>query len=419
LSLTYLPSPSEYRTKFLRELGQVLKVVARAFASPASGMDAAKAIHQAFDGLRSSSIDQHAGWSGRIAELLRLPEDDPDGWEAWAEVTKLEWRRLADRVTRSTQVVEVGDGRSLGQIVDEITHDFLGEVASLWDLGPLAEVAMRGDHLVLQVEDALQAVPLAHYPLPDGSALYTHVRSVRASLSVLVSLLQRQLERDLRPRPGRVLTVPSFLRRDDAARPSTRWLHHGQRWLAEHYRLTSLHAADRPAGVPGTVRTALDPHRDPPDNVAKPAFRVATLCGHGSTREAGLVLADGPWRGDGCDCTRVDLLILLSCSVGRLNQVGDLDAEGLCVELALCRARSVLACRWPVLSLPAVAFVNEVAHHYLESTHPDAPLVGTDCARAEAVQRARLRFLGPDGRPGGKHPIGLNTVAAFELYGLA
>jgi hypothetical protein len=32
LSLTYLPSPSEYRTKFLRELGQVLKVVARAFA---------------------------------------------------------------------------------------------------------------------------------------------------------------------------------------------------------------------------------------------------------------------------------------------------------------------------------------------------------------------------------------------------
>jgi len=102
--------------------------------------------------------------------------------------------------------------------------------------------------------------------------------------------------------------------------------------------------------------------------------------------------------------------------VGRLQQAEDPDVEGLCVRLALRRARSVVACRWPVNALEAVAFANEIVAQYW-ALHGRARLglISPQALRARAVAEARRQLLHPPG--GAPRTVGLNTMAAFDLYG--
>jgi len=201
-----------------------------------------------------------------------------------------------------------------------------------------------------------------------------------------------------------MLAVSHFADPDeDPSAEYAKWLHHGQRLLARRAGTVCRNAGEAPPGSAGGLRAAL---------LAEPGFRTVTVCGHGSISTGGIQLAEPqPWRGDGCDWRGVGLLLLVSCSVGRLQQTGDQDVEGLCVRLALHRARAVLACRWPVVTPHAIAFANEVVAQYLR------PEPGT-LARARALNAARHHFLTGDNhrRPG--ELAGLNTVAAFELYGL-
>jgi hypothetical protein len=119
--------------------------------------------------------------------------------------------------------------------------------------------------------------------------------------------------------------------------------------------------------------------------------------------------------------------------------------DGFCVELAVHRARSVLAGLWPLHSLHSPAFAGAVAAGYLrlrreavrgaavefETLGRHAPGLLEDealrsvmaaqsvsgaCLRARALAAARLQWL--DGHRAGRRSVGLNTVAAFELYGL-
>jgi len=157
----------------------------------------------------------------------------------------------------------------------------------------------------------------------------------------------------------------------------------------------------------GAIRAALERYG---------SFTTAAICGHGDFERAGIALADDAghpvlWQGDGCDLKSVEWLLLVSCSIGRTKGDGDLDVEGFCVQLAAHHARSVLACRWPVLAVEAAAFANEATHRYLALREQ----TGGGPAGLRALTLARVRRdLAVD--PGS--PIGLNTAAAFELYGL-
>ena len=172
--------------------------------------------------------------------------------------------------------------------------------------------------------------------------------------------------------------------------------------LAERFGLESLAGADRTTGTVGAIRAALEEKR---------SFAVASICGHGDFERAGIVLGGAAdeevlWEGQGCDLSGVDWLLLVSCSIGRASRTGDLDVEGFCVQLAVHRARSILACRWPVLAVEAAAFANEAVRQYLE-------LEGQPERRARALAAARHAVC-----EGERPLVGLNTAAAFELYGL-
>ncbi len=384
--------------------------------------DAAAAITRALDAVAAGSDEADRGHRAEIDQALaRL--DSP--LSSIAEEERL-GSRLRGLLSRDSSADRLGaEIAGLGRIlahhasgpepgtgldeIDHVTRAFLDEVADVWSLDALAERLDPGDDVVFQLEDVLQSVPAAHYPLAPGVPLYSRVRSTRVSLSLLLTIMQTRLDARFAVPSARMLAT-SYFDPGDPAGKFEKWLHRGQRRLARRHMMTCLNAAHTPPGAAGGLRAATD---------GRHTFRTVTVCGHGSSHETGIELSDGLWRGDGCDWRNVDLLLLASCSVGRLEQTEDQDVEGLCVRLALHRARAVLACRWPVLAPQAIAFANEVVAQYLELSRQagDGATAATNL-RARAVNAARHRFLrGGDARVAGE-PAGLNTVAAFELYGL-
>jgi hypothetical protein len=279
------------------------------------------------------------------------------------------------------------------------------------DLGPLAERLETGLDVVVQANDVLHAVPVAHLGVA-GRPLWQRVRSVRASLSVLLDVLQRRIEQERRddvPRNRRLMTV-SWVRPDDPARPGVLALHRGHRALAgsNRFRLEWRGAAEDPIASPGALFLGIDGG----------PLRVLTVCGHGDERRAGVRLAgsvgaDRLWSGQGRDLSGVEWVLLVSCSVGRVQGSAVRDVEGLCVELALHRCRSVLAAKWPVASEQAAVVANRVLEEYLGLRRQfDDGQLGPD------LSDARLRSLALNRTRQKLGPGYLNTLAAFELYGL-
>ena len=336
------------------------------------------------------------------------PMPEGEALADWIQDSATQLRDFRDRLAQPAP-------RSLQEELDRITADYIEEVRQRWDLDGLATVLSPELDLVVQVDDTLHAVPIAHLTV-SGEPLFRRVRSIRGSITLLMTSLQIETEKEIGQNatgPERLLSVSHF-QPGDIARRGAAWLPHGFSVLAERHGLEAYAAADEPAGSVGLLRTALEDLQ---------RFRVLAICGHGNLFRSGIALQeDGKdfsrlWQGGGCDLSGVDWLWMVSCSIGRLKQSGDLDVEGFCVQLALHRARSVAAFRWPVHSLEAVALVNESVRLYLEALESSA---GGDarCLRARALNDARKNFFGDGSRPPLYSQVGLNTAAACELFGL-
>jgi CHAT domain len=366
-----------------------------------------------------SSIACRGRVGSRISQMLPVPYD-PDAQRSWAHFARDELGKLRVAAQRHLML----GATELTDEIDGVTRAFLAEVAEIWPLGSLTDCLTPDTDVVFQLEDALQQVPIAHYPCKAGGVpLYSLVRSTRVSLSLLVTIMQSRAERRFATDEHRMLAL-SYFAREDSAGLSVQLLHYGHRWLARKSpggQFTCLNAAVIPPGSIGTLQAALRSGQ---------GFQTVTVCGHGfagedpsdpATRDAaapwGIRLQDGWWSGAGCDLSSVNLLLLPSCSMGRLRQAGDGDVEGMCALLALHRARSVLACRWPVLTDQAIAFTHEVVASYLAlSARAEERERGS--LRARAVNIARHRFLDGADAPDTRPALLLNTVAAFELFGL-
>jgi CHAT domain-containing protein len=141
-------------------------------------------------------------------------------------------------------------------------------------------------------------------------------------------------------------------------------------------------------------------------------FGLAVIGGHGD-RYAGVKLADGLWQGDGADLHHVGLLVLCACAVGRLQQIGDRDVEGLYTKLVVHKGRSVVAARWPIADTEAATFVAELAHQYMLAV--DGERGRERFARSRALNEAR-KYLLDHSDP--RYRVSWHLAAAFELYGL-
>ncbi len=321
---------------------------------------------------------------------------------------------------------------SLRTDLDALTAAYLAEVAEVWNLDRLSPVLSPDHDLVLQVDDALHAVPVAHLPIA-GRPLWRQVRSVRTTLALLVTAMTSRIDRqfaDARASRENLLAVSHFDDPVDKAATGGRVLHLGLKGLAQTHGLGFYNAADRPPASLGSIRSACDLHQ---------RFAAAVVCGHGDLYRSGIRLpsgvaedeADVHWHGAGCDLSGVDWLWLVSCSLGRLRQNGDRDVQGFCVELILHRARSVSAFRWPVNAVEAAVFTHRAIGEYLKLS-PKQRSDDHGRRRAWALNAARRSFLNDESiassagqRSAGQSSTqqystwqpGLNTIAACELYG--
>jgi hypothetical protein len=364
---------------------------------------------------RNARFDPEA--VGRNAELIlsscRKAGDNDFGFGAWVRsALPADWSAVGDRQpwseawTRMENTLRILATAPLEQQLDAATAAFLTRIAAMWDLSALGPHLTLDTDIVVDLEDQLHAVPVAFLPIrTPGDAvqrLFERVRSVRSNLSLLLPLLHRAERLPEWPSAAGGLLTVSWFGNDDTARPGARWLHHGQRLLARRHGRAWASAGDHPVGCGGAIALGL---------ARGGGLRVLTICGHGRDGGPGVCLSGGEaWSGEGCDLSRVSLLLSVSCSLGRLaQQPGVPDVEGFTATLLARRARAALACRWPVHAVQAAGFANAVTDEYLKTDQQSA------CYdRAAALARARKQLFGPNSF---QTAVGLNTAAAFELYG--
>ncbi len=336
-----------------------------------------------------------------LADHLRRPDDrrdepSPVPLELWL------------RPLNAPPVPAGRNGWRLAEL-DRATEALLHAVEEEFDLQPLWDEA-RGridwsqTDVLFQVQGPLLAAPLA-WLRPDGSTeLFRQV----ASTGSIVSLASRSLgeaQATATGTPPRGLLSAQWLDENDWRRMT------GLAWLeaALHRRATRPAApwdfwalGDDPQASPAALRAALAGRR----------CAAAVVGGHGDLFESGVALAGGLWRGDGVNLSGLDLLVLVACAVGRLQQSGERDVIGLYAHLLAHRGRTVIAARWPVADVEAAALAAELVHQY--ATAVENGMAATPFARARALNRARRALLDEGDA---RYRVGRHLASAFEIYG--
>jgi hypothetical protein len=272
------------------------------------------------------------------------------------------------------------------------------DLSGLWNAGEAAGLAWQDTDFLFTVQGPLWHVPLAWLDF-GGKPLFEQV----ASTSKVVSLTLRDLVE------GETVPSPHLL---------------SAHWLPEEDRphllgLPQLHAELRDLGKRHGWQVwglGYDPEARVPVVQAalagdEPRFSLAVVGGHGDARHgvrlAGEDLFGGPEGQMHTDLSGLDLLLLVACAVGRVQQTGDRDVEGLYTWFAAHGGRSVIAAGWKVADREAATLAAEVVRQYLGAA-PGA------FRRARALNRARRQLLLPcEEGPA----VSWHLASAFEIYG--
>jgi uncharacterized iron-regulated protein len=342
------------------------------------------------------------GVARRLAEavgpLLQRSNQEGQVEDWWCEATAAEWdRTLAILESALCQ-------RGKYQALNEATRQLLREVETVWDLSPLTEQLSGERDLLVQVDGVLHGVPVAL--LQAGNRpLWQQTRSVRNSMSVLLDELEAETEANVPGGANRLSSLVWFAPEDDAA-VGGRELLRQLRALAAREELEWYGAAVEPEGTLEMLQS-----------MACLGGQVLSVCGHGDER-SGIRLGPGPkgvtWEGGRMELGGWEMVLAVSCSLGRLRGSRGRDVEGFCVRMALGHARAMVAARWPVDCVQgarvAACLVDKYIH--LRKGQGSGPRLTAARVRARALQQLREKLLG-DG------DSYLNTVAAFDLWGLA
>jgi hypothetical protein len=296
--------------------------------------------------------------------------------------------------------------------LDRATSRYLEAVAAEVNLKPLLDATQgRIDwamtDVLFQVQGPLLAAPLAWLPFGERE-LFRQVASTSSVVSLTLRWLTEQDARRIGSVPRRLLSA-QWLEKEDWQRMSglayleAGLLRVGQR-PANPWEVWCL--GDNPLASVRHVEAALSDPDHP--------FGVAVIGGHGNVYEAGVSLADGLWRGEGVDLSRLDLLVLVACAVGRLRQQENRDVDGLYARLVTQGGRCVLAARWPIADTEAATFVTELVRQYVGEVEGKGGFMPFD--RARALNQAR-RILLTEGDEA--YRLSPHLASAFEIYGLS
>jgi hypothetical protein len=298
--------------------------------------------------------------------------------------------------------------------LDAATEKHIAALREVISLKPLEEALPREElanlDVLFQVEGELLGMPLDWLEVHGRPLWHGAVRST----STVVSLtLRKVLERKAMKAgmPEKRLLAMFWDETDDRVNGYGVYrlqelLFDCQKQPWEVYGL-----GDDPKATEDTLVAALSKHK----------FGGVVANAHGSQRQAGIRLADGTqWCGQG-NLEHTDLLILASCSVGRLSQYGVNDVEGMCAELAAHNGRCVIAARWPIEQNQTADFTTEIVRRYQLAVEQlgakQAFVPAFTRARAFCDARRDLLTIPPLGES--NTALSQHVAAAFSIYGWA
>lgn len=326
-------------------------------------------------------------------------------------------------------------GARVGELLDQAAEELLTSVQSVWNLEGIGELLKDLDELVLWVDEELHNIPVAFFKtVVKGKSKYIcqTAPSIRSIVSPVLDLWMKDAEtvRDANASAAELLSISWFENGTPSERAVECSLLGVFRKLATQLGATTRwRAATRDSIPSSTHRVMASVLRESETPIA-----LAAICGHGLDSPHGVLLGDGVWTGaelwspspdspDQIDVSgahelgRIELLAILSCSIGRIKHSNTLDVSGFCTDLFVNGARSVFAGRWPLIAGEALALFESVAKNYLELRRFDdascklAPVMHT---RGKAVNAARRAWA-----EGGCKTFGLYTACSMELFGLS
>jgi tetratricopeptide (TPR) repeat protein len=290
--------------------------------------------------------------------------------------------------------------------LNHLTENYLERLSVLFELDKLAPHLQESFHVVIQADGLLNTIPFTYLPI-EGRPIFLQVASIHQSISLLFQTLQQKTKEAILPDSGQSpkVVVASWFKPTESVyiHTAAQHLHAEHRNLAHDHGFGYYALAEQPPCSIESIAGLVQQQKK---------VSLLTVMGHGNTRHPGIQMKnDELWYGNGCDLSGVDLVLMVSCSIGRMQtDRNNLDVEGFCVQLAVNRAFSLIACRWQVDAWQACLFANEIAKQYLllkNNQVGDVPFV-----KAKALNEARKAFQKTTGTDY------LNTLAAFEFYGL-
>jgi hypothetical protein len=291
--------------------------------------------------------------------------------------------------------------------LDRSTGQHIQTLQAEMNLEPLWQALPQGGwadcDIVFQVQGPLLTAPLAWLPF-GGREMFRQV----ASTSTIVSLTLRHLaDQEARaagaPAP-RMLSAHWLPAQDWKRMLGLANLHEALLRIAPLHGWQVCGLGTAPPASAHNLRTLFANQQSP--------FGLVVVGGHGDEHAAGVALSDGLWCGDGADLSRVDLLLLVACAVGRLHEEDNSrDIKGLYTQLAAHRCRSVIAARWPIADTEAATFAAEVVHRYLAALRGGAPV---PFARSRALNQARRELVD---HPSNAVRVSSHVASAFEIFG--
>lgn len=298
--------------------------------------------------------------------------------------------------------------------LDSASQQHLKALNSEWSLVELwRSLGHRWDwqkiDILFQVQGPLLTMPLAW--LDFGSKpLFEQV----ASTSSAISLAMRQTAHN---RAGANATIPHRLL-------SLHWIEPNER---EHHRgLPLLHTTARQQATDAKweIRTLGDEPIASVTNLSEAlneSFGIVIIGAHGVgsvegeyVATPGVQLANSEsWCGERTNLGNVDTLILCCCAVGRLNQNGQSDVEGMYARLAAHGARCVVAARWQIADFEAALLLGEFLSNFFSMENTQKGMRPFDRARAFNIARKKLLSSADS-----LMTITHHLASAFEIYGL-
>ncbi|QDV48414.1 CHAT domain-containing protein [Gimesia fumaroli] len=286
---------------------------------------------------------------------------------------------------------------------DELLNDIIFMLSEHFDLSELWKQTERQfswseTDVVFQVQGSMFTLPLCAIDF-GGKPLFEQVASTSTILNLALRHVTEQEQQQQQIDVPRILSVQweeEHKRRNCVGLPM---LHKKLHQLAQESNCEIWTLSDDPLATPENVSHAISSGR----------FGYVYIGAHGLFEESGVKLAgdahEGIWRASDCDFSQVDVLTLMSCSVGRLSQNPGEDAQGLCATIAGNGGRTIVAARWNVADIESAHLISEFGRELSKIENKHHPFM-----RARALNQARKTAL--------SQGVSMHVAAAFELYGV-